>query len=105
MARDIGDIEQHINQSDICHKTKSLHTSHAGLLSPVPIPRAISDDVSMDFIINLPLPFGYAVMLVVADHLSKYALLYTVEIGLHNKTGCRGIFQHCGQTTWSTLNP
>jgi len=51
-----------------------------GTLQLLPIPPTIWRDVSMDFIVGLPKSGNKSVIMVVVDHLSKYAEFFLFNI-------------------------
>jgi len=73
------DVESYIKQCSICQQAKHSHTHPMGLLSPLPIPKDIWRDLSMDFIEGLPKSKGFNVILVVVDRLTKYAHFIPVK--------------------------
>lgn len=59
----------------IYQQVKTSALKPMGLLQPLPIPVAIWEDVSMDFITGLPVVRGQTVIIVVVDRLTKYCHL------------------------------
>ena len=66
-------VTSYVAQYTICRQIKSSTDVPACLLQPFPIPAAVWDDATMDFVIALPLSRGMSVILVIVDRLSKYA--------------------------------
>lgn len=54
-----------------CQQTKYETKKIAGLLCPLPVPQRPWEDLSLDFILGLPLYHGNSVILVVVDRFSK----------------------------------
>jgi len=48
-----NDVERFVQRCIICHKAKSKLNSH-GLYTPLPVPNAPWEDISMDFVLGLP---------------------------------------------------
>jgi hypothetical protein len=66
-------VEEFIKQCPVCQQAKHSHQHPLGLLQPLPIPKGVWMDLSMDFIEGLPKSQGYSVILVVVDRLTKFA--------------------------------
>ena len=67
------DIRNYVRACEVCQRCKADLGGAGGLLQPLPIPRAIWTDVSMDFVQGLPKSHGKDTILVVVDRLSKHA--------------------------------
>jgi len=61
-----NDVKIFIRHCSICQQVKSDTQKH-GLLQPLPVPTAIWEDLSLDFIIGLPSSQGFTVILVIVD--------------------------------------
>jgi len=67
------DVRNYIRACVVCQRKTPDLSAPAGLLQPLPIPNAILEDISMDFIEGLQKSRGKDSILVVVDRLSKYA--------------------------------
>ncbi|GAU29612.1 hypothetical protein TSUD_164620 [Trifolium subterraneum] len=65
------DVQTFISQCSVCQQVKYETRKTPGLLHPLPIPTAIWEDLSLDFITGLPKSQTYTTILVVVDRFSK----------------------------------
>jgi len=67
------DIIGHV-RIGVSHQANKYDSStYLRLLQPIPIPSTVWEDVSMEFIEELPKSMGLSVMFMAMDKLSKYA--------------------------------
>ena len=66
-------VKEFLQTCEVCQQYKADCMKPTGLLQPLPIPTQIWLEISMDFIEGLPNSNGHSVIMVIVDHLSKYA--------------------------------
>ena len=64
------DVKRYVASCDHCQRNKGTHQVPPGLLQPLPTPTCCWEQVSIDFIVQLPVTkAGYDTILVVVDRL------------------------------------
>lgn len=71
-------VKEFIRSCEVCQRNKHENLSPAGLLQPLPIPKQIWEDLSMDFIEGLPPSHHKTTIMVVVDKLTKYIHLFAL---------------------------
>jgi hypothetical protein len=66
-------VQDFVRACVVCQKNKTELLQLGGLLQPLPVPSAVWQDISLDFVEGLPKVAGKSVILTVVDRLSKYA--------------------------------
>jgi hypothetical protein len=70
----------YVAECDTCRRVKANHMRHAGLLQPLSIPAWKWEDISMDFIVSLPLTdHKFNSIWVIIDRLTKSTLFIPVD--------------------------
>lgn len=72
-------VKQWVRDCDICQRYKPDLSAYPGLLQPLPIPTQVWQEISMDFIVGLPMSKGKTIIMVVVDRLSKYAHFFPLS--------------------------
>jgi hypothetical protein len=73
------DVHTFVVECEVFQRNKGETIEALGTLKPLPIPPAIWRDISMDFIVGLPKSGNTSIIMVVFDHLSKYAHLCALQ--------------------------
>lgn len=66
-----ADTKAFISTCTTCQQSKPVNQKKSGLLQPLPQPRRVWEDITMDFITHLPMSFGHSAIWVVCDRLTK----------------------------------
>ena len=74
MDQDEKEIAAYVARCDTCCRVKAVHLKPAGLLQPLSVPGWKWEEISMDFIVGLPLTQkGHNSIWVIVDRLTKSA--------------------------------
>ena len=73
------DVHNFVAKCDVCQHNKGEIVKTPSTLQLLPIPPTIWRDITMDFIVGLPKSSNKPVIMVVVDHLSKYAHLCSLQ--------------------------
>lgn len=73
------DVQEYVRTCAVCQRSKAPRHSKHGQLAPLPIPRDIFEEVTLDFITGLPPARDssgcvFDAILVIVDRLSKMAI-------------------------------
>lgn len=94
------DVQDYVKTCAICQRSKAQRHSQYGKLAPLPIPKDIFEEVSLDFITGLPpakdAPTGcvYDAILVIVDRFSKMALYIPALKSWDAKQFAEAYFKH-----------
>jgi len=74
------EVAKYVSECDIYQRVKASHLRPAGMLQPLDILSWKRDDISMDFIVDLPpMSKGYDSIWVIVDRLTKSAHFILVK--------------------------
>ncbi|MCI04999.1 transposon TF2-1 polyprotein, partial [Trifolium medium] len=88
------DISNYVKHCSICQQAKHSTALPSGLLSPLPIPSQVWEDVAMDFITGLPNSSGFTVILVVVDRLTKFGHFIPLKGDYDSRSVADTFMQH-----------
>jgi transposase InsO family protein len=93
------DIRRFVRNCDHCGASKPWREQKKGLLKPLPIPERVWQELSMDFVTELPPSDGYSNLLVIRDRLSKSVVLEPMKSITAESTATallNNVFKHHG---------
>ena len=86
-------IRRYVACCHTCRRSKASREKYHGLLKPLPIPERRWQDISVDFVVDLPESEGFTNIMVVVDRLSKYRYLIPCS-GMEAPDVARLFFRH-----------
>jgi transposase InsO family protein len=95
------DTRRFIRNCDVCGRTTIWREKRRGLLKPLPVPDRVWQEISVDFITDLPLSHGATMLCVITDRLSKGTILFEVLTSQQGAEGFANLFlKHYVKTHW-----
>ena len=86
------DIRRFVRNCDVCGRTTIWRTKKQGLLKPLPVPDRIWQEISVDYMVDLPESDGCENLLVITDRLGKGTILIPVPEGKFDALGFAELF-------------
>jgi hypothetical protein len=71
----LAEIRQFVRNCDTCRRNSAWRDRRQGFLKPLPIPDRTWREISIDFVVELPLSKGYTNLVVITDRLGKGVIL------------------------------
>src|SRR5882672_7095615 len=90
----IRNIRKYLSGCVICQRTKVINQKKATLLTPLPIPQGVWQDISVDLIGPLPPSKGFDMIHVVIDRLSKMIVIAPTTQGITSAESARLFRNH-----------
>ena len=87
-------MREFVRNCAICQQNKSENVAAPGLLQPLPLPKSIFSDITMDFVEGLPKSGGKKVIMVVVDRLTKYSHFIALSHPFTAATVATAYFEH-----------
>ena len=98
----LQDIRRFIRNCDTCGRNKAWRERRQGFLKPLPIPDRVWQEISVDFVVDLPKSEGCTNMMVITDRLGKGAIIEpcaSIEAEALAETFIRCYYRHHGLPT------
>ena len=86
------DVRRFVRNCDVCGRTTLWRDKKKGLLKPLPVPDRVWQEISVDYIVDLPESEGCEVLLVITDRLGKGTILIPVPRGKFDAVGFAELF-------------
>ena len=86
------DVRRFVRNCNVCGRTTLWRGKKKGVLKPLPVPDRVWQEISVDYIVDLPESEGCEVLLVITDRLGKGTILIPVPKGKFDAAGFAELF-------------